>query len=401
MGAIEMEQAIEVLLMHAPAIQKTETITLLSSLHRVCAEDVKAGFDSPPFDRSPLDGFAFFSGDTVFATPQSPAQFTIVGEVCAGQTYAEKVRSGEAVRIMTGGKMPVGCDCVVRQEDISVKEDQLFVPMVLQHEQNYIFQGEDIQKGNVLVPKGTLLKAVHIGILASMGYDKVKVYVPLRIAVCSTGDELVDIGQPLPDGKIYNSNLYTLTARLQELGLDPLILGIAEDEPTHVAEIIRRNIDAVDVFLTTGGVSIGKKDIMHEVLPCLGAERLFWRVSMKPGMPILAYTYKGKLGIALSGNPFAALATFELLVRPALAKISRQPGINYQRGTAVLADDFLKASKTRRFIRAEYAVDKVHIPAKNHSSGALFSAIGCNAMIDIAAATPCLHKGMRVEIIKL
>lgn len=401
MIGIELEQAIGVLLASARNVQKVETVSLLDALQRVCAQNIMAPMDNPPFDRSPLDGYTFQAVDTEKVVHEESVKFQIVGEVCAGQKFDGEVKHGQAVRIMTGGKIPAGCDCVIRQEDVTVDGESLLVSKVLRRHENYCFQGEDIKKDHVLIRRGSVLSAAHIGALASMGYTKVRVFDKVKVAICSTGDELVDVGTPLPEGKIYNSNLYVLTARLKELGVEPIMLGIAGDDEKTVADLIRQNIAKVDLFLTTGGVSVGKKDIMHGVIKELEAKRLFWRVCMKPGTPILTYLFKDTLCIGLSGNPFAALATFELLVRPVLAKISHNTKLKYQRQRAILQDDFLKESQGRRFIRADYSNGRVRLPEQNHSSGSLFSAVGCNAMIDIPAGTPCLKRGMEVEVIKL
>ena len=401
MDSLELEAAIALLLEKSTRCTVTEKVSLLDAMGRICAEDIVASFHMPPFDRSPLDGFTFLAQATESASPENPALFTIASEVCAGDLYAKEVHPGEAVRIMTGAPIPSGCDCVVRQEDVIVENGQLKVFQKLRHHQNYVFAGEDIKKGNVLIHQGEVLHAAHLGTLASMGYAVVPVYKKPRIAICSTGDELLDVGQSLSAGKIYNSNLYTLAARLKELGFEPLVLGIAGDDPVVVAGVIQKYISEVDLFLTTGGVSVGKKDIMHQVIPCLQAERLFWGVSMKPGTPVLAYLCGEKLGVALSGNPFAALATFELLVRPVLAKMAGDPGKSYRRILAQLEDDFPKDSKNRRFIRARFQDGKIFLPGANHSSGSLFSAVNCNALIDIPRGSKALQKGMQVNAVIL
>ncbi len=401
MEGIDLEQGIELLLKNVQPTERMEKVDLLSSLGRVCAKSVAAPMDNPPFDRSPLDGYTFAAVATSRASNASPAQFKIVGEVCAGQYFTGTVKSGEAVRIMTGGKIPSGCDCVVRQEDVQADEQFVEVTQVLKEKQNYVFQGEDIKKGAVLLAAGEIITPAHIGSIASMGFNEVTVYAKPRVIICSTGDELLSLGQPLTEGKIYNSNLYVLAARLKELGAASAMLGIIADDSDAAAAFIREHMEDADLFLTTGGVSVGKKDIMHDVIKKLPAKRLFWRICMKPGTPVLSYVHKDKLGIALSGNPFAALATFELLVRPVLSKISRNPGMNYQRKMAVLQEDFPKESKGRRFIRANFDDGKVWLPGKNHSSGSLFSAVGCNAMIDIPAGSGALMRNSAVEIVKL
>lgn len=398
---IELEEAILLLAAHAKPVERTESVPLLAGVGKILAEDAAAPFDHPPFDRSPLDGYAFRAADSGGASANAPASLMIVGEVCAGQVYAGEVQPGQAVRVMTGAPIPRGCDCVIRQEWVEADARTLWVRQALRPHENYCFRGEDIKRGALLARRGDVLSAAHIGALASMGRASILVYGRPRVAICSTGDELTEVGRTLTDGKIYNSNLYVLSGRLKELGFDPLVLGIAEDSADAVAALIAKWADQVDLFLTTGGVSVGKKDILHEVIARLGAKRLFWRVNMKPGTPLLAYLYGEALCVGLSGNPFAALATFELLVRPALARAARDPRVAYRRVQAVLQDDFPKRSAGRRFIRAKLRGEKVYLPAENHASGSLFSAVGCDAMIDIPKGTPELKAGQIVEVVQL
>ena len=402
MEGIELEQAVELLLTKAKVPRETEEVPLTEALGRTLAEDVRADFDNPPFDRSPLDGYALIAADTVDATRENPARLRLVGEECAGDFFTGTVNSGEALCIMTGGAMPRGTDAVIRQEDVTVANGLLEVPYPLKHHENYCLAGEDIRQGTLLIRQGEVLDAPRIGVLASQGHAKVKVCRRPRLALGCTGDELLQPGEPLAPGKIYNSNLYLLAARLQELGAETKILGIIPDDPQGAAEQLRNCLGWADLLLTTGGVSVGKKDIMHEVIKLLPAQRLFWGVQMKPGYPLLAYEAEGTLGLALSGNPFAAYTTFELLARPLIDKLSGRTPRPFPRLKAALKNDFPKASRGRRFIRACYdiATGTVSIPSQ-HSSGSLFSAVGCNALIDLPAGTGKLSAGDVVKVLLL
>lgn len=399
MQDISLEKAVAMLLAQVSRVREAEEVPLMAALGRRLAEDYSAPFDNPPFDRSPLDGYTFAAQATAGADKAHPAQLTIIGEECAGQYFDQSVPAGSAVRIMTGGAIPAGCDCVVRQEDVTTAGDTLYVPQELQPHENYCFAGEDIRKGTLLAKAGTRLTAAHLGALASMGLATVKVIRKVRIAIASTGDELLQPGQPLAPGKIYNSNLYSLSGRLRELGFEPEVIGILPDDVTAAAAEIAKWQDKVDLFLTTGGVSVGKKDIMHGVVAEIG-KRLFWRVCMKPGGPAIAYTFGKTLGIALSGNPFAAYATFELLARPVLVELSGEEKLAVRHAQAVLTDAFPKASKGRRFIRAYHENGKVRLP-QQHASGSLFSVVGCNAFVSIPAGTDPLPPGTKVDIILL
>ena len=401
MQDIELEQAVEILLAHASLVTETEDVPLLDAVGRVAAEDIKAGFDNPPFDRSPLDGYTFAAASTRMATAESPVTLRVVAEECAGDFFAGTVGAGECVRIMTGGAIPQGCDCVVRQEDVREDGDAIRVPFTSKPYENYCYAGEDIKKGTVILRQGQIIRAAQIAVLASEGHATVRVHRRVRVAVASTGDELLQPGEPLRPGKIYNSNLYLLAGRLKELGAEVTVVGSVPDDVERAAEVIASYADKVDVFLTSGGVSVGKKDIMHGVVPALGAERLFWRVCMKPGAPAIAYTRGRLLGIALSGNPFAAFATFELMAKPALLRIAGQTDVMPARRRAVLADAFPKECLGRRFLRARMEADgRVSLPDQ-HESGSLFSAAGCDAFVDVPAGTKPLAAGTEVEVVIL
>ena len=396
---ISVEQAVELLLAHARPVEGVERVPLADALGRVLAEDMRAPFANPPFDRSPLDGYTFASEATKGATRENPARLAVVGEECAGDFYAQRVARGTAVRIMTGGAIPAGCDCVVRQEDVTEEAGAIAVPFALCHHENYCFAGEDTPKGALLAQAGEELLAAHIGLFASLGFAEVPVYRRLRVAIASTGDELALPGTPLAPGKIYNSNLYLLAARLREMGFLPEVLGILPDDVEKAAACIAGYRGRADLFLTTGGVSVGKKDILHGVVRAVG-ERLFWRVCMKPGAPAIGYTAGDMLGIALSGNPFAAYATFELIVRPVLAKFSRREALLCRRTRGVLADAFPKESLGRRFIRAHFEAGRVALPPQ-HASGALAGLTRCNAFVEIPAGTGKLDAGTEVDVILL
>ena len=401
MQDIELEQAVEILLAHASSVTETEDVPLLDAVGRVAAEDIKAGFDNPPFDRSPLDGYTFAAASTRMATAESPVTLRVVAEECAGDFFAGTVGAGECVRIMTGGAIPKGCDCVVRQEDVREDGDAIRVPFTSKPYENYCYAGEDIKKGTVILRQGQIIRAAQIAVLASEGHATVHVHRRVRVAVASTGDELLQPGEPLRPGKIYNSNLYLLAGRLKELGAEVTVVGSVPDDVERATEVIASYADKVDVFLTSGGVSVGKKDIMHGVVPALGAERLFWRVCMKPGAPAIAYTRGRLLGIALSGNPFAAFATFELMAKPALLRIAGQTDVMPARRRAVLADAFPKECLGRRFLRARMEADgRVSLPDQ-HESGSLFSAAGCDAFVDVPAGTKPLAAGTEVEVVIL
>ena len=400
MVGVELEKAIEWLENEVSLIDAYEAVPLEAALGRSLAMDFYAPINQPPFDRSPLDGIAIRAQDTEGATLTNPRRLKIVGTIFAGSVYERKLESGEAVRIMTGAPLPQGCNAVIRQEDLNFEGDEVEVYKSVVPYSNYCYEGEDIKEGTLLIEKDTLLQSIQLGILASMGCGSVKVKCRLKVGIMSTGDELMIPGQTLKSGKIYNANTTLLAARLRELGMEPLIVEAQQDEAQSVAEALIAVMPRVDIMLTTGGVSVGQKDIMHEVVECLGAKRIFWRVKMQPGTPMLAMKFKNQLILCLSGNPFAALATFELIARPVLGKMSGQVRLYPVRTEGILKGSFEKASPKRRMIRAFFEAGEVSIP-EHHASGVLSSMVGCNCLIDIQPDTPKLEDGTRVQIIKL
>lgn len=396
MEGISVEQAMEQILQYTPVINETEKVELNKAGGRILAQDMVAEFNNPPFDRSPVDGYACKAEDLAGASSEHPVKLKVMEEIDAGQYSERAVEHGQAVRIMTGAAIPKGCDCCVYQERTDYGED--FVEIYTEQKQwdNYCFTGEDFKKGTTLLKKGTYIGYVEAAVLAGMGAAKVPVYRQPRIVLLTTGDEVVEPGNPLPAGKIYNSNMTMLSARLRELGIEPFYMEAVKDDPQIMAEKLKEAAEQADMIITTGGVSVGKKDIMHESLRLLNAERIFWRVKMKPGMPTLFSVYNKEGSnesvsekcmakvpvISLSGNPFGVAVTVELLIRPALEKMMQNPAIGLKEVTGVMADDFVKGIKGRRFIRAYWEDGKFHLPNGLHSNGVLSSMAGCNCLID-------------------
>lgn len=400
---VSLEEALALLKQHVPYRKGayTEEVELLEGLGRVTAVDYISPISQPPFDRSPLDGYAVRAEDIREASPEKPVMLTVIQEVTAGDYPGKQVTAGTAVRIMTGAPIPEGADCIVKQEDTDYGEAQVSIYRNQQAYDNFCFAGEDFKKGDCLIPRDTFLSSVELGILASMGFTKVQVYRKPRIGLFTTGDELVKPGNPLTPGKIYNSNLYVLWGRLKELGAEPVIADALPDSTEGVAEALGEVLPRVDIVITTGGVSVGKKDIMHEALKLLGAEKIFWKVNIKPGTPTIFALAKGIPIIALSGNPFGAVTNLELLVRPVLFEMTGNEDMFPVRKSAVMQDYFPKASHSRRFIRGMYQEGKVYQPKGLQSSGILGSMQGCNCLIDIPAGNMGLKPQDMVEVVLL
>lgn len=398
---IELEKAIDLMIKSIEEIQRTEEINLIDSGGRIIDEDIYAPMNNPPFDRSPLDGYALIAQDTKGAGKENIKKLNVVDCIFAGG-YSEKVlQKGEAMRIMTGAKIPTGANCVIRQEKTNYGQNEVEIYEELCEYDNYCFTGEDIKKGELLVKKGELITYVHQGVISSMGISKVKVKAKPRIALIVTGDEVGIPGHQLKKGKIYDSNLHLIYSRLNEFGLKPIIAEIIGDNAEKVGERICEIIYDVDFIITTGGVSVGQKDILHDAIHLIDAKRVFWKVNLKPGTPAMYSLYKNKPILSLSGNPFAALTTFELLGRPVLAKLSGNKNLQPKQVTGIMEDEFNKPSMKRRFIRAYFNNGKVSFIENKHSSGMLASMVGCNCLIDVHKGTTKLNKGDNVEVVLL
>lgn len=402
MHNIELEQAVEIILESVNEIDDIEEIELENSLGRILGEDFYAPMDNPPFNRSPLDGFALIAEDTTMASETNPIKFKVVDKAYAGTPSKKTLGNFEAIRIMTGGKMPQEANCVIRLEDsIEIDDNNILINKALESFENYCHKGEDIESGALLLEKATKLSSIHLGVLGSMGQEKVKVLRRPKIGILVTGDEILDYSSTLIDGKIYDTNGIMLGSRIKELGFDYIKIDMEKDDPRKVADLIMNNIDNLDLLITTGGVSVGDKDIFHEVIELIGAKQLFWKVKLKPGTPIMYSLLGDKPILSLSGNPFASLVTFELLARPLISKLSRDNSLMTKRTKATLMEDFNKRSTNRRFIRCIYEKGQVYLPKGGHSSGMLLSMKDCNALVDIEAGNTGLKKSDIIEVVIL
>lgn len=401
MSGLILEQAQNLLLERVNMIKDAEEITLWDAGGRVLAKDIYAEHDQPPFPRSPLDGYAVRSADISTASKDHPVRLRVLEEVDAGHVGSKCVEPGTAVRIMTGAPIPDGADCIVGQEDTDYGEETVEVYEPIGSYENYCYAGEDYKAGTKILGEGLLLGAVEVGILASLGLEGVSVYRSPKAAVITTGDEIILPGEELAGGKIYDSNLYTLVTRLRMWGMEVTAKERVGDDAAFAAERIREAAGNADLVITTGGVSVGKKDIMHEVVKLLGCETIFWKIAVKPGMPTLCAQYQGKLLICLSGNPYGAAVNLELLVRPLLCKMSGRPDLKIRRVRAVTESTFPKMSRVTRYVRGYYENGKVRIPDGSNASGILSTMCGCNCLIEIPAGTSRLERGDTADIILL
>ena len=393
-----LEGAIDCLLHAAIPRKEIDSIPLTDALGRVTARDLTARIDQPPFDRSPLDGYALRHEDSRGACETHPVRLRIAAQTYAGDRPAGGVAQEEAVRLMTGSPIPLGADAVIRQEDTREEAGEVLLFRELKKHENYCFRGEDVPKGAVLLPRGTRLDPAAIGVLAGQGMTEVPVWRSVSVGILSTGSELVPAGQPLQPGQIYDSNAAFLAARVRMAGAIPLVSGSVADDLNRLAETIEYLLSRCPLVVTSGGVSVGERDFMPKVAEVLGAEQLFHGVLLKPGGPAMACRVGRGILLCLAGNPFAAVAGFELMGMPLLRYLMGRRDILSRRTVGTLENGFEKASRGRRFVRATIEGNKVRLP-EGHSSGMLASLIGCNCLIDIPAGSPPLEPGMSVQVV--
>ncbi|EHK2440465.1 molybdopterin molybdotransferase MoeA [Clostridium perfringens] len=402
---IALEEALEILNKNTKAL-KSEVVSIKDSLKRVLYGDVKSKINNPPFNKSVFDGYAFKSEDSKGTSKENPIELKIVDEIFAGDFSEREIKSGEAIRIMTGAPIPVGADCVLKQEETERQGDLVKIFKEMKENQNISFMGEDIKIGETLIKKGKRLDYADLGIMASSGISEVLVYKKPRVSIISTGDEVCDINSTLKPGKIYDSNLYSLSARIEELGYNVLSMEHVGDNIIKIGKAIEKAFEKSDIVFTTGGASVGEKDLMQKVSESIGFERLFWKIKIKPGSAVVCSKKEEKILISLSGNPNAALTTFELLGKPVLKKLEgKEENINIKREKGILMDSFNKKSPQRRFLRGNVIYDekgaKVYITQIKSGNGILSSLLNTNCLIEIEKGNEGLNRGEVVNIIKL
>lgn len=372
-GLQPVEQAIQTLLAAARPVSEIEQVALESALGRVLAADQISGVNVPPQDNSAMDGYALCCADL---QPGVETSLRIRQRIPAG-VAPQPLESGTAARIFTGAEVPAGADAVVMQENTREEGGGVVFPASVTEGDNIRRQGQDITEGSVVLTAGRRLLPQDLGLLASVGVHQVPVYRRLKVAVFSTGDELVEPGQPLQPGQIYNSNRYTLSGLLEKLSVEFIDLGIVEDTPEATESTLRKAAEVADCIITSGGVSVGEEDHVKSCVEKLGAIEL-WKLAIKPGKPLAFGQVLGKPFIGLPGNPASVFVTFLIAARPFLLR--SQGAENVSAPTVSVAAGFArnKPAKRQEYLRArlvsdEQGVLKVEL-AGNQSSGVLSTA---------------------------
>ena len=381
-----------------------EVVSLDDCPGRVLGFDLNAAEDVPPFDRSAYDGYAFRSADVAGASKEQPVTLRISETVAAGALPTLPVTPGTAAHIMTGAKIPEGADCVINFERTAFTENTVTVFSPLRPGDNIVKRGEDVEKGALLAPCGTIIDPGLAGTLAAQGIANVSVYRKPRIGLISTGSEVVEADEEQADGKIRNANRATFTALLSREGCEVRYLGLAGDAAKEISALIDRGLKDCDAVILTGGVSVGDWDVTPEAMTQSGAEILLQGVDMKPGMACAYGLAGGKMVLGLSGNPASSLTNFCACALPALRKLCGRREALHQPIQAELVKGFKKKSPSTRFLRGYLDLSQGSvrfISAPSQGNAVLSSTIGCNAFLLIPAGSGPVEPGTKLNGILL
>ncbi len=379
-----------------------ECLDIMAAANRILHQDIVSGVMVPPLACAARDGYAIIASETRGASRISPRRLRIVGETQAGGSSAGKrVWPGAALRIMTGAPLLVGTDAVVQFEDTEEEDGYVRVFRETAEHENYRNAGENIRTGECVLRRGDRLNSAALGVLASLNYDKVRVYRRPRVSIISTGDELAGLGGEIEPGKIRDVNAYALYAEVKKCNALPDYLGIARDSLAEVREMFSRALN-YDVAISTGGVSMGKYDFVKDIYADLRIEMLFEGVNVKPGKPC-AFGRKGdKLFFGLPGNPVSALTSFIQFVRPALLRLMGARRILKPVVNAVLAEDInKKKSGNTHLLRGRFTIkdNEFHVATTGSQKSSIFqSMIHANCLIVVPEDATMLRAGQKVAI---
>ncbi|MFU0841696.1 MAG: hypothetical protein ACFWTZ_03610 [Burkholderia sp.] len=391
---ITFAEALSRLLAQARPVEGLETVPLLYSSRRVLAEDIVSPIAVPGWDNSQMDGYAVRAADIAGATPEKPVVLPVSDRIPAGNVGGT-LKEGSAARIFTGAPMPEGADTVVPQEDCEAVPEGVKFTKPLREGSWVRRRGSDIEQGSVVLHKGDRLQPAAVGMCASIGRAYVKVYRRLRVGIFFTGNELVQPGQPLPPGGIYNSNRFMIRSLLQELGCEALDLGNIPDNLDATVKAFESAAAEADVILTSGGMSVGEEDHVKPAVEALGKLEV-WRIRLKPGKPFAFGEVRGVPFIGCPGNPVASFVVFLMMARPYLLRTMGLTDIDVK-PIAVRADfDWLKPGDRQEFVRvrrnASGGLDLYH----TQNSQVLSSCAWADGLVDIPIGGT-VHRGDMVS----
>jgi molybdenum cofactor synthesis domain-containing protein len=381
-----------------------EEVGLQEAHGRVLAESAVSPIDVPPFNRSTVDGYAVRAGDTFGAEENRPVTLKLAGSVAVGELSSLPVKKGAAFEIVTGAPLPRGADAVVMIENTSERQGRLTVLRATVRGENVMKQGSDIRMGERVLEGGTTLSSKEMGVLAALGFTKVNVFKRPKVAIVSTGAEIVEPGMPLPPGKIYDINTYTLTAATAECGCEAVGLGVVQDDDIELLRKTLKNaLKAADVVVTSGGVSVGPKDVVPKILSELGKPGLLVHgVAVKPGKPFAFAVADDKPVFSLPGHPTSSLLMFQLLVRPKLLEMAGRKVTPPKTVKATNANKLFSARGRRTFITVTLKRDKTRnwkaSQVPGGESGAITTLAKADGYVELKETQQFVEAGSQVTV---
>jgi molybdopterin molybdotransferase len=385
-------------------LKETENITLDNALHRILAKPVNSNLDFPHWDNSAMDGYAVKFEDVKNAQENQPITLTIVEEIPAGYQPKVTLKSGETSRIFTGAMLPQGADTIIIQENIIRNNNQVKILVSPSEKSDFVRKkGEFYQAGNPLLNAGICLKPAEIAVLASANCDHLTVYRRPKIAIFSTGDELVKLNQDLQPGQIIDSNQYALVSFVAANGAIPIKLGIVRDDKQALKETIAQAINIADIVLSTGGVSVGEYDYIDDILAELGGKMEITSVKVKPGKPLTVAKFPQCIYFGIPGNPVSALVACWRFVQPAIKKLS---GIN-DNWKPIFINAICKQNLKSGGQRESYLWGKLNLKegeyffelaGGSHSSGNLINLAQTNALAMIPVGVKLITTGEKIKV---
>jgi molybdenum cofactor synthesis domain-containing protein len=380
-----------------------EQVSISKAHDRVLAQDIASPMDIPSFSRSTVDGYAVKADDTFGASEDKPVSLSFCGQVAIGELPKVAVEKGLAAEIVTGAPLPDGADAVVMVEQTSRQGDTVLVRRPVAGSENVMAAGSDIRKGKTVLKKGRVLGSREIGVLAAIGLTEAAVYKRPRVAVLSTGGEVVAPGEALPPRKIYDINAHTLSAAVLESGGEPLNLGIIPDKKDKLTTALEQALASADAVITSGGVSVGPKDFTPQVVDSLGKPGVILSgVAVKPGKPLTIAVVDGKPVFSLPGNPTSSLFMFNVFVRPILVKLAGRPEDTLPKVKAVAAKRMFPARGRRTFTMVNLSYNKAGellvTPVPTGLSGAITTLAKADGFIEISEKQQFVDAGTEIDV---
>jgi len=391
---ISAEEALKKILGEIKGIERIEEVPLMASFGRVLAEDVIADMDVPPFSRAAEDGYALRAEETYGASRENPKEFKVIGKVHAGEVPEKRIEKNTAMEVATGAIIPEGANAVVRVEDTEVFGEKLYVYTSVPPGNDISPAGEDVKRGEKVLSRGTFLGPAQVGVLAALGKANVKVYEKPKVAIISTGDEIVPPGEPLPPGKIYDVNSYTLAAVITENGGIPVMIEKASDDREELSRALEEALN-YDMVVFSGGSSVGTRDLLVDVIRERG-EIIFHGVKIKPGKPTLFAKVSGKPVLGMPGFPTSCLSNAYYFLMPALRKLARLPEKKWMKVKAKMTQRITSTLGRMQIFTVKVEGDVAYPVFKK--SGTITSLSRANGFIIIPEEVDLIERGEEVEV---